>query len=53
MRFDRIPLVTRRLWAGGPACEEILTEYPDLEREDIEQALTHSAWLADEAVHPA
>lgn len=39
--------------AHGADFEEVLTEYPDLEREDIEQALTYSAWLADEEVHPA
>ena len=39
--------------AHGADFEEVLTEYPDLEREDIEQALTYSGWLADEEVHPA
>ena len=32
--------------------EEILDEYPDLERDDIQQALAYTAWLAHEAVHP-
>jgi len=27
-------------------------EYPDLEREDICQALEYAAWLAHEEVHP-
>ena len=30
--------------------EEILAAYPDLENEDIDQALRYAAWLADEHV---
>ena len=30
--------------------EEILADYPDLESEDIDQALRYAAWLADEHV---
>ena len=39
--------------AHGADFEEVLKEYPDLEREDIEQALAYTAWLAHEEVHPA
>ena len=38
--------------AHGADFEEVLKEYPDLEREDIEQALAYTAWLAHEEVHP-
>jgi len=38
--------------AYGATVEEILDEYPDLERDDIQQALAYTAWLAHEAVHP-
>jgi uncharacterized protein (DUF433 family) len=38
--------------AYGATVEEILDEYPDLEREDLQQALAYTAWLAHEAVHP-
>jgi uncharacterized protein (DUF433 family) len=38
--------------AYGATMEEILDEYPDLERDDIQQALAYTAWLAHEAVHP-
>jgi uncharacterized protein (DUF433 family) len=31
--------------------DEILTGYPDLEREDIQQAIEYAAWLAQEQVH--
>lgn len=32
----------------GHSIEEILVDYPYLEREDIFQALRYAAWLADE-----
>jgi uncharacterized protein (DUF433 family) len=39
--------------ANGTAWDEVLREYPDLEREDIQQALAYAAWLAQEEVVPA
>ena len=39
--------------AHGASFEEVLREYPDLERGDIEQAVAYTAWLAQEEVHPA
>jgi len=33
---------------AGRAIEEILTDYPYLEREDILQALRYAAWRAEE-----
>ena len=40
------------LIANGLSAEEILREYPDLEREDVRQALRYAAFLASEEVHP-
>lgn len=37
--------------AHGASVEEILAGYPDLEREDVQQAIEHAAWLAQERVH--
>lgn len=37
--------------AHGATVEEILVDYPDLEPEDIQQALEYAAWLAQEEVH--
>ena len=37
--------------AHGATVEEILTEHPDLEREDVMQALEYAAWLTQEEVH--
>jgi uncharacterized protein (DUF433 family) len=39
--------------AGGASPEQILADYPDLDREDIRQALAYAAWLAREEVIPA
>ena len=36
--------------AHGASFEEVLAGYPDLEREDIEQALSYAAWLTQEEV---
>jgi uncharacterized protein (DUF433 family) len=40
------------LVANGMTTEEILKEYPDLEPEDIRQALQYAATLASEEVYP-
>jgi uncharacterized protein (DUF433 family) len=42
----RIPVsLIVNLVAHGKSVEEILEEYPDLEPEDIKQALEYAAWL--------
>lgn len=40
------------LVANGMMPAQILKEYPDLEEEDIRQALQYAALLAQEEVHP-
>ena len=40
------------LVANGMTTEEIVTEYPDLEAEDIKQALQYAAFLTREEVYP-
>ena len=37
--------------AHGASFEEILEGHPDLEREDIQQAIEYAAWLTHEQVH--
>jgi uncharacterized protein (DUF433 family) len=37
--------------ANGSTTEEVLEGYPDLEADDIQQALQYAAWLAQEEVH--
>jgi uncharacterized protein (DUF433 family) len=39
------------LIANGMSVEEILDEYPDLEAEDITQALRYAAWAAEDTVY--
>ena len=41
------------LVAEGVPTEEILADYPELEPEDIRQALAYAAWLTREEVLPA
>ncbi len=40
------------LVAEGVSFEELLTDYPDLEAEDIRQSLAYAAWLAREEIVP-
>lgn len=39
------------LVAGGMTSDEIMADYPDLEPDDIRQALQYAAWTADDAVY--
>jgi uncharacterized protein (DUF433 family) len=41
------------LIAEGVSRDEILVDYPDLEREDIRQALAYAVWLSREEIVPA
>jgi uncharacterized protein (DUF433 family) len=41
------------LIAEGASVEEIVEDYPYLEKEDIQQALEYAAWLAREEVFSA
>ncbi|MCI0691937.1 DUF433 domain-containing protein [candidate division KSB1 bacterium] len=53
IRGMRIPVsLIVNLVANGMPEDEIFSEYPDLEPEDINQALKYAAWLASEEVHP-
>jgi uncharacterized protein (DUF433 family) len=52
IRGMRIPVsVIVRQIAHGATFEEILEGYPDLEEEDIQQAIEYAAWLTEEEVH--
>ncbi len=39
------------LVANGMTSTEIVQEYPDLEQEDIRQALQYAAWTAADAIY--
>ena len=52
IRGMRIPVsVIVMQIAHGATFEEIMEGYPDLEREDIQQAIKYAAWLAEEEVY--
>ena len=52
IRGMRIPVsVVVGQIAHGATMEEVLKEYPDLEAEDVRQALEYAAWLAQEEVY--
>ena len=54
IRGMRIPVsLIANLVANGMDTREIIEEYPDLEPEDIRQALQYASWLAEEEMHPA
>ena len=53
VRGMRIPVsLVVNLVANGMSEKEIISEYPDLEPEDINQALKYAAWLTSEEIHP-
>ena len=53
IRGMRIPVsLVVNLVANGMTTDEIIKEYPDLEREDIKEALQYASWLTKEELHP-
>ncbi|MFH1212273.1 MAG: DUF433 domain-containing protein [Candidatus Woesearchaeota archaeon] len=53
IRGMRIPVsLIINLVANGMTTEQIIKEYPDLEPEDIKEALRYASWLAKEELHP-
>ncbi len=39
--------------AQGASVDDVVRELPDLEKEDVRQALAYAAWLAKEQIVPA
>ena len=53
IRGMRIPVsILVKQIAHGASFDEILQGYPDLEREDIQQAIEYAAWLTEEETYP-
>jgi uncharacterized protein (DUF433 family) len=53
IRGTRVPVhQILRMLANGDSVEELLQEYPSLQREDVQAALNYAAVLADEQVIP-
>lgn len=38
--------------AHGATIEQVLGDYPDLEEQDVRQALEYAAWLTTEEIRP-
>ena len=54
IRGMRIPVsLVVNLVANEMTIDEIIKEYPDLEPEDIKEALQYASWLTTEELHPA
>lgn len=54
IRGMRIPVsVIVKQIAHGASRDEVLTDYPDLEPHDIQQAMEYVAWLSQEEVRTA
>jgi len=52
IRGMRIPVsVIVKQVAHGASVEEILLGYPDLQIEDIQEAVEYAGWLAEEEIH--
>ncbi len=53
IRGMRIPVsLIVNLVANGLTTDEIIKEYPDLETDDVKEALQYASWLAKEELHP-
>lgn len=53
IRSMRIPVsLIVKLISQGKTPEEIIKDYPELEKEDIKQSLEFAAWLTTEKVYP-
>jgi len=54
IRGMRIPVsVIVKQIAHGARTEQVLLDYPDLEPQDIQQALEYAAWLSQEEIRTA
>jgi uncharacterized protein (DUF433 family) len=54
IRGMRIPVsVIVKQIAHGADREQVLVDYPDLQAEDIQQALEYAAWLSQEEIRTA
>lgn len=53
IRGTRITVsVILRMLAGGRSVDEVLDAYPELEAEDVRQAMRYAAWLVSDHIHP-
>ncbi len=41
-----------KLLGSGMTYEEVLADYPELEKDDILQAIQYASWLSNESIRP-
>jgi uncharacterized protein (DUF433 family) len=52
IRSMRITVSTiLKMLAGGKSVQEILDAYPELEAEDVRQAIKYAAWVVSDQIH--
>lgn len=44
--------VILKMLAGGKSVDEVLAAYPELEADDVRQAMQYAAWVVSEQVYP-
>ena len=44
--------VILKMLASGKSIQDVLEAYPELEEEDIRQAIKYAAWVVSEQLHP-
>jgi len=44
--------VILKMLASGKSTQEILKAYPELEPEDVQQAIQYAAWVVADQIHP-
>jgi len=45
--------VVLKMLAGGKSLPEVLEAYPELEAEDVQQAIQYAAWIVSDQLHLA
>ena len=43
--------VILKMLAGGKTVQEVLEAYPELEAEDVQQAIQYAAWIVSDQMH--
>lgn len=43
--------VILKMLAGGKSVQEVLEAYPELEPEDVQQAIKYAAWIVSDQIH--
>jgi uncharacterized protein (DUF433 family) len=44
--------VILKMLAGGKSIDEVMAAYPELEADDVRQAMQYAAWVVSEQVYP-